>query len=245
MRRAAAEFARNCLHLLYPETCLVCSGRTREPAGLRHGMCSACAGAVTTDPLPSCPWCAKSVGPYSDTTNGCLECRGTALGFERAFRLGPYDGPLRTAVLRVKHLSGEGLAEHLGQVFAELRGHLLRAEGIDLVVPVPLHWWRKWVRGYNQAEAVARQLAAGLGVGFAARWLKRVKWTPQQVQPTREARRDNVKGAFRPARGAKFAGKTVLLVDDVMTTGSTLGESARAVSAAGAERVLVAVLARK
>ncbi len=208
-------------------------------------MCNGCKVAVTTDPFPACPRCAHTVGPHTDTTHGCTECRGTALGFDQAFRLGPYDEPLRTAILRTKSLAGEGLADLLGRTFAECRGDAIRAAGIDLVAPVPLHWWRKWTRGYNQSEAVARELAAGLGLAFAPRLLRRVRWTPQQVQPTREARRENVKGAFRTTRRARVIGRTVLLVDDVMTTGSTLGEAARTVRAAGADRVVVAVLARK
>jgi len=208
-------------------------------------VCNGCATAVTTDPFPACPWCAQTVGPHTDTTEGCAECRGTALGFEKAIRLGPYAGKLRDAVLRMKFLAGEGLADLLGRAFAEVRGDTLRTAGIDLVAPVPLHWWRKWTRGYNQSEAVSRELAAGLGAAVASNLLRRVRWTTQQVQPTREARRENVKGAFRVRTGARVLGKTVLLVDDVMTTGSTLGEAARTLCAAGADRVVVAVLARR
>jgi len=174
-----------------------------------------------------------------------MACRDAALGFDSAFRLGPYDGKLRDAVLRTKFLPGEGLADLLGRMFAETKADAIRAAEIDLVASVPLHWWRKWVRGYNQAEAIARELAAGLSVPFVPRLLRRVKYTPQQVQPTREARRENVKGAFRVSRGAKLAGKSILLVDDVMTTGSTLGEVARVLKAAGAARVVAAVLARR
>jgi len=197
------------------------------------------------DPFPACPSCAQTIGPHTDTTDGCAECRGTAHAFESALRLGPYAGKLRDAVLRMKFLAGEGLADLAGRMFAEARGESLKAAEIDLVTPVPLHWWRKWGRGYNQAEAVARELAAALQVPFASRLLRRVRWTPQQVQPTRDARRENVKGAFRVGRGARLTGKAVLLVDDVMTTGSTLSEAARMLRNAGADRVVVAVLARR
>ena len=90
-----------------------------------------------------------------------------------------------------------------------------------------------------------RELADGLKVAFVPHLLRRVRWTTQQVQPTRAARRENMKGAFRVRSGARIAGKTILLTDDVMTTGSTLGEAARALRDAGAARVAVAVLARK
>ena len=245
MRRAVAEVARNLVRLVYPNMCLVCDAPEGDAGAYRHGLCNDCRAAVTTDPFDACSWCAQTVGPHTDTTHGCAECRGTALGFERAFRLGPYGEKLRTAVLRTKFLAGEGLADLLGRMFAECRGEAIRATAIDLVVPVPLHWWRKWTRGYNQSEAFGRELASGLKLPFVPRLLRRVRWTPQQVQPTREARRENVKGAFRVARGARLAGKTVLLTDDVMTTGSTVGEAARVLRAAGADRVIVAVLARK
>ncbi len=246
MRQAAAEFVRNVVRLLYPKPCLICAapeGEATEP--FRHGLCIECYRSVTQDPFPACPRCAQTIGPHTDTEHGCAECHGAPLGFDRALRLGPYTGKLRDAVLRTKLLAGEGLADLLGRAFAECRGTALGAAEIDLVVPVPLHWWRKWTRGYNQSEAIARELAAGLNVPLAPRVLRRVKWTTQQVQPTRAARRENVKGAFRVSRGARLGAKTVLLVDDVMTTGSTLGEAARALRDAGADRVVVAVLARK
>jgi ComF family protein len=245
MRRTVAEFLHNALDLIYPHACLVCDAPESGATALRHGLCNECHRAVTADPLPVCPWCAQTVGPHTDTSGGCPECRGTALGFDGAFRLGPYDGKLRDAVLRMKVLAGEGLADLLGRTFAECRGEAIRTAGVDLVTPVPLHWWRKWQRGYNQSEAVARELAAGIGAEFAPKLLRRVRWTPKQSQSTREARRENVKGAFRASRSANIAGKTVLLVDDVMTTGSTLGEAARTLRAAGAGRVVAAVLARR
>ena len=245
MRRAATEFVRNALGWIYPSACLICDAPERAESAFRHGVCTNCHAAVTTDPFPVCPWCAQTVGPHTDTTDGCAECRGAALGFERAFRLGPYGGKLRDAVLRTKFLGGEGLADLLGRMFAESRGDVIRVTGIGLVAPVPLHWWRKWTRGYNQSEAVGRELAAGLGAEFVPNLLRRVRWTTQQVQPTREARRENVKGAFRVRRSARLVGKTVLLVDDVMTTGSTLGEAARTLRTGGADRVVVAILARR
>jgi ComF family protein len=245
MRRAVAAFVRSVGEWVYPNLCLVCDKREPETEPFRHGLCKSCYTAVTTDPFGACPRCAQTIGPHTDTAHGCAGCRGTALGFDAAYRLGPYREQLRDAVLRTKVLAGEGLADLLGRLFAEHRGDVLRAAGIDLVAPVPLHWWRKWARGYNQAEAVARELAAGLELSFVPNLLSRVRWTPQQVQPTREARRENVKGAFRVHRRARVAARTVLLVDDVMTTGSTLGEAARVLRAAGADRVVAAVLARK
>ena len=101
------------------------------------------------------------------------------------------------------------------------------------------------MRGYNQAAAVGREVAHGLGVKFAPNILRRVRHTPQQLQPSRAARKENVRGAFEVDRRASFGTGTVLLVDDVLTTGSTVGEAARTLRAAGAAQVMVAVLARR
>lgn len=243
MRGAITEFVRAAMGWAFPSACLVCD--TPEGAlAQQHGLCADCHAAITTDPYPSCPRCAQTVGPYADVTEGCSECRHQSFAFDRAFRLGEYAGRLSDAVLRMKFLNGEGLADQLGRVFAQQRGSELRTCGFDLVAPVPLHWWRRWQRGYNQSEAVARELARGIGLPFA-RLLRRVRATPQQGQPSRTARRANVKGAFRPERRAILSGKTVLLVDDVMTTGSTLHEAARVLLNGGAVSVAVAVVARR
>jgi len=132
----------------------------------------------------------------------------------------------------------------LGRIQAERKADVLQAAGVQAVVPVPLHWRRRWARGYNQAEAVARELATSLGVPLGAGWLRRVKPASQHAQPSASAREANIRGAFRCRPRASLTGRTVLLVDDVMTTGSTVGEAARMLRQAGAGRVVVAVLAR-
>jgi ComF family protein len=115
---------------------------------------------------------------------------------------------------------------------------------VEVVVPVPLYWLRRLTRGYNQSAAVAGGVARVLGLPCRPRWLRRVRNTPKQVGQSLAARQENVRGAFRARRRAPLAGRSVLLVDDVMTTGATLGEAARALRAAGAARVAVAALAR-
>jgi predicted amidophosphoribosyltransferase len=107
----------------------------------------------------------------------------------------------------------------------------------------PLLWRRRWWRGYNQSESLARPLAARLGIPCRPSWLRRVRHTPEQKGQNVGAKLENVRGAFR-ARGSGLVGRCVLLVDDVLTTGATAGEAARALRQAGARRVVVAVLAR-
>jgi ComF family protein len=243
--RALTDFLSGVSRLLVPNACLVCDTAEADGADFRHGLCDDCHRAVTDDPHPACPWCAATVGPHADTADGCLACRGRGFAYDAAVRLGPYDGRLRDAVLRMKSASGEGLAEMMGRVLADAAGDRLRAEGVGLVVPVPLHWRRRWARGYDQAAALGRELAAALGVPFGPRALRRVRHVAQHGQPSASARRENMKGVFAANPGASLAGRTVLLVDDVMTTGATAAEAARVLRAAGAGRVAVAVLARR
>lgn len=242
--RLLRDLARGFANLLYPNSCLVCAAPEQDAAPFRHGLCAACFAAITTDPHETCPRCAATVGPHTDTSSGCTTCRGHAFAFASAFRLGRYDGTLRDAVLHTKSSAGEPLAELLGRVLAESRGAALLAAGVEVVVPVPLHWVRRWRRGYNQAEAIGRELAAALGLPHDAGVLRRVKPTAQHAQPSAAARRENIRGAFVAKRPASVAGRTVLLVDDVMTTGSTAAEAARVLREAGAARVVVAVLGR-
>jgi ComF family protein len=198
--------------------------------------------SLTVDPHQQCPRCAGNVGPFAQVADGCPHCRHMSFPFDAVVRLGPYGGRLREAILRMKHAAGEGLAELVGEMWAESIGARLRVLGADVVVPVPLHWRRRWRRGYNQSEALARPLATRLGIPCRPSALRRVRNTPQQTSQTAATRLDNVRNAFR-ARGG-LAGRTVLLVDDVMTTGSTVAEATRALRRAGVRRVVVAVLAR-
>ncbi len=235
------DLARGAAQLLYPGLCHLC-GRPLPP-GTDH-FCPACRTELTTDRHLRCPRCAAPVGPFVPCDDGCTGCRKRGLAFERAACLGPYEGALRAAVLRLKRRSGEGLAELLGELWADHAGERLRGLGAEAAVPVPLHRWRRWARGYNQSAAVAQGLASRLRLAWAPGCLVRIRHTPRQTAQSAAARRENVRGAFRARPGPALAGRAVLLIDDVMTTGSTADEAARALRAAGAGRVVVAVLAR-
>ena len=115
---------------------------------------------------------------------------------------------------------------------------------LELVVPLPRHWWRRLERGYNQSTALARGLTDRLGLPSPVSCLRRIRHTATQTRLSATARHANVRGAFRAALPHHLQGKAVLLVDDVMTTGSTASEAARALRDAGAGSVIVAVLAR-
>ena len=140
---------------------------------------------------------------------------------------------------------GAPLAEELGGLLAQVRMESLSTRRPDVVVPVPLHWWRRLGRGYNQSETVARTLAESLGLPCRPTWLVRTRPTSSQVAQSAAARWENVRGAFRARRGVTVRDARILLVDDVLTTGATADAAATALRQAGAAQVVVAVLARR
>ncbi len=234
IRAMAAELD----NLIFPPTCLLCD-EPFIPDGSPESFCPACRDTLFRDSFDSCPRCAGTIGPHTDVSEGCPRCRKLVFHFDRAVRLGPYDGLIRDAVLKVKHLEGESLAESIGRVWATHEG--MRSIDCDVVVPVPLHWKRRIKRGYNQSEAIARGLSVVLSRPLLRSWLRRTRSAPMQKGFGKAERTDNVRRAFtaRPMRQSL----RVLLIDDVLTTGATASEAARVLKASGAAQVTVAVIA--
>jgi ComF family protein len=237
----ARRLANGLMHLVYPGICPVCDRAIDIEEKL---PCASCRAALVADAHEACPRCGSTVGPFANVEGGCVICREVTLHFERVIRMGPYEGLLRDVILRMKHAQGEVLAELVGQLWFDKIGPTLKQFAIDQVVPVPLHWWRYWRRGYNQSAVLARVLARGLGVPLKKRCLRRVRATPSQTEQTPAGRWQNMRGAFWARASSDLRGKTILLVDDVLTTGSTCSEAARALRQAGATRVIVAVVAK-
>ena len=224
--------------LVFPWECPVCGGE----AGASP-FCADCRSKLLAPATAVCPRCAMPVGPFAEVGRGCSDCRGKSLGFDHAIALGPYDGPIRDLCLSLKHETNAWLAPWLADVLVEARPEL-KAEPADTwVVPVPLHWKKHWQRGYNQAEALARGLAGRLSLRFRQP-LRRLTATPPLALLGRTERARLLRGAFRARPWKSLEGRTVLLVDDILTSGATSGAAARALKRAGAARVVVVVAAR-
>lgn len=165
-------------------------------------------------------------------------CRTGARGFDEAFCYGAYEGTLRKLI----HLFKYGGMRALDKPLA---GFLVRAlpreRRFDAVIPVPLHWRRRWQRGFNQSELLARIIARKRSIPLL-KALRRTSATRAQAGLSNAQRRDNVAGVFGARR--RLSGMRVLLIDDVMTTGATLGSCARVLKRAGAKSVVVLSLAR-
>lgn len=229
--------------LVFPWCCPVCGAE-----GFDRPVCDLCWDGLleqsTQSTVSACPRCALPAGPFADLRTGCATCRDHSLGFDAAFAVGGYEGDLRDLCLRIKHEGNAWLAPWLGELLVDARGtamsHLTRDA---LIVPVPLHWWRRWQRGYNQAEALALGLARRLELPVYQP-LRRVVATERLARKGRTARADMMHGVFQARPSRYLTGRTILLVDDILTTGATCGDAARALKKAGAARVVVVVIAR-
>jgi ComF family protein len=164
-------------------------------------------------------------------------------GYDAAYCFGAYEGVLRQLIHLYKYGRVKTLARPLGGLLAAA---LPRDDRFDLVTPVPLHWRRQWQRGFNQSDLLAREIARRCGIP-AVSTLRRVRATAAQAGLSNTGRRRNVSAAFqdRTGRGAaQIAGKRILLIDDVMTTGSTAAACAFALKRGGAGRVTLLTVAR-
>ena len=229
--------------LVFPWSCAICGEEGSDDALCRSCRCRLLEQA-TQAMSSACPRCALSAGPFADLRDGCAVCRDRALGFDKALALGPYDGDIRDLCLRLKRETNAWLAPCLSDLFVEAQRDAISELPRDAwIVPVPLHWWRRCRRGYNQAEALAHGLARRLNLPVHL-LLRRVVATEQLAHKGRTARVKIMRKAFKSRLSAQLVGRTVILVDDVLTTGATCGEAARALKAAGAAQVVVVVIAR-
>jgi ComF family protein len=161
-------------------------------------------------------------------------------GFDAAYTYGSYEGTLRKLIHLFKYERMEPLARSLAAWMVQT---LPRNERFDVIVPMPLHWRRKFARGFNQSEALAEEIGRRLNVRVR-RAVRRVKATPPQAGLTNAGRRASVQSAFAMRRGFSVQGQRVLIIDDVFTTGATAGACARVLKRAGAKYVAVAAVAR-
>jgi ComF family protein len=236
------DLARGIRQLVYPPICARCDELNSTAI---DDFCPNCTRALTDDPHFTCPRCLSTVGEHADVTDGCANCRNERFQFDSAFRLGPYDGILRDTILTMKLRNSEMLGDCVGRLWARHQADRFRALKVQVVIPVPLHWWRRLWRGHNQAEHLSAAVAAMLGAEHRPGWLRRIRPTPSQMTKTPAERRTNVRGAFGAARFSQLKGRSVLLIDDVLTTGSTASEAARVLRAAGAQPIHLAVLAHR
>lgn len=237
---AARDFIQGVASLVYPPTCTICSA----PVGSREYLCTDCEAKLSRIVLPFCAKCSEPFDGAITTTFSCANCSHRVLYFDAAISAYRSRGIARHVILNFKygqqihlrHLAGDWL-------IAALDDSRIRGRKFDAIVPVPLHPARQRERSFNQAMLLAERAGQHLGAPVRP-VLQRVRFTTTQTAFDRAERIQNLRHAFRLRKNADVRRLDVLLIDDVLTTGSTLSECARVLKENGARAVYAATAAR-
>lgn len=242
LRARAAGLARLAELLVFPSFCRLC----REPLD-RAGekiVCSACLEKLGPRRGPVCPVCGRFLQGGSDD-HLCARCLGQAPAFSRHRSCGVYGGILKDVILLFKYRRGAPLSRPLARYAEDCLG----SDGplwqdAEALVPVPLHPARRRERGFNQARLLARDLAALRGLDVITGALIKTRNVPAQAGLRAAEREKNVRGVYAVRRPDRVRGRTLVLIDDVTTTGATVRECARVLAEAGARDVRAITLAQ-
>ncbi len=234
-------FSSTLFNLVFPDQCRICEQPLRGIS--RIPVCETC--LRLPQPLQAAFFCRACRTPFIDSgpldENGlCIFCRESQVNFDAVYSFGGYEGALRQLI----HLFKYGKIETLALPLSRL---LLRAlpleQRFDVIIAVPMHWRKRWERGFNQAELLARPLARRCGLKLSHN-LRRRRYTKSQAALTEAERSHNLENSFRVRHPEQIAGRRVLLIDDVFTTGATLRAAAATLKGAGATRVSALTVAR-
>jgi ComF family protein len=238
-RNAWRLTAKLALDIALPTLCVSC----REPVD-GEGVCAGCWAKLSFIAPPFCPRLGIPFVYDPGPEMLSMEAIANPPAYARARAAVRYDDVARTLVHALKYQDRTDLAPAMGRWMARAGCELL--EQADVLVPVPLHWKRAWGRRYNQSGALARIIEQQSGVKLSTEALKRIRPTQQQIGLSRPQRASNVQGAFKVAaeRQSEIAGRRVVLIDDVLTSGATLDACARALLRARAASVDALVFAR-
>lgn len=242
LRTRAAAAAKLVELLLFPSFCRLCGALLDEPG--ETVVCRECLARLTPRLGPLCPCCGRFLEGAAEGHH-CRRCLERPPDFTLHRSCGAYDGELKDIVLLLKYRRFAVLSRALA-AFAETC--LAPEEGLwheaDAFVPVPLHRARERERGFNQSRLIARALARGRGFDLLDRCLVKIRNVPPQTSLEAGDREKNVRNAYAVKDSCKIAGKTLILVDDVFTTGATLRECSRTLVEAGAREVRALTIAQ-
>ena len=226
---------------IFPDDCRVCGQALRAVS--RIPVCVRC--LADPQPLVAEYFCSSCRTPFVnafplDESGRCTLCRLGLAGFDDVYTYGSYEGSLRKLIHLFKYERIHTLAKPLSRFAAQV---LPREKTFDAIIPMPLHWRRRWERGFNQSALLAQEIGRLWNVPVK-KVVRRTKRTAPQAGLTNAKRRANVAGAFVAKKGMRLDDARVLLVDDVLTTGATAAACARALKRAGAKHVALLAIAR-
>jgi ComF family protein len=242
MNTALQEWFGATLAFVYPEVCQICDQERAAPA--EGFVCARCRDQVKFIRPPFCERCGLPYEGDITTKFECTNCREMELAFRSARAAAAASGPVLEAIHRYKYQRALWFEPFLAGLLVSEAGPELRREPWDWIVPVPLHPAKEREREFNQAERLAVRLGAAIGIPVKTKLLRRIAATPTQTLLTRDRRAANMRNAFALRPGQKPAGRRIVLVDDVFTTGATTSACARALRKAGAGDICVWTVAR-
>jgi len=242
----AVVVAQRLFAALFPSDCRLCGVPLENIS--RLPVCRSCLLAITPISAETCDVCGDTLGhPQREAASECLSCQEQKPYFARAAAYGSYDGGLRELIHLLKYDRVEPAAGALGRMLVEAIQKLRLSSESLVVVTVPLYAGKRRERGFNQTELIAQKALRGFPgnrLELSTDVIERIRSTVSQIGLTRPQRVENLRGAFRVKHLSRVKGRDVLLVDDVMTTGTTASECARVLRRAGAQNVWVATVAR-
>lgn len=229
------------LSAFFPDNCRVCETPLRDVA--RYPVCASCVQAV--QPIEADYCCAACHTPFVsrhplDDAGLCALCRNGFQSFDSAYSYGFYEGRLQKLIHLFKY---QGIYPLAAPLTAFLMKALPRQQRFDAIVPMPMHWWKRWQRGFNQSLLLAQALSRRTAIPVVPAVSRSRKARPQAGLSDHE-RRANVRGAFTVAKPESIRGRHLLLIDDVLTTGATASACAAALKKGGAASVTVLTVAR-
>lgn len=207
-------------------------------------LCSKCIAETFTPRRSGCQRCGLLGVRYDSENHNCVACRDRKLAFRRVLSLGEYEGSLQAAIVKMKSEGGQQLAFAAGRRLAELASSADRIGQVDLLACIPKYWLKRLATGVNSAETIMSGLGKQAKLYGARDLLVCERRIEKQSLLSPEQRRRNVRRAWSVTPDYDIRDKHVLLVDDIMTTGATAHEAAKALRSAGAREVSVAVIGR-
>ena len=232
------------IDLIYPPRCHICQTFRQKDSNNTGQICQTCLDEFTEIKSPLCPVCRRPFDSISEEDHLCEDCLRKRPSYDALGAPYLYEGKIMDGVHQLKYSGKKQLADSLGMLLGSFSLSWLPESAEGIIMPVPLHPKKLRQRKFNQSLLLARSIKPSLEMELDYLSLRRTRHTQPQTGLKKDERRKNVRKAFELNGTVHLKGKTIVLIDDVATTGSTVNECARVLKKAGVEKVYCLVLAR-
>jgi len=234
------KFLNNLINIIYPTKCLVCKKSISSSSAKKY-ICDLCWDNIKKNTPPFCKYCCRHI--ENETYAVCKECRNKTFYFEQAFSACIYEGAIKELIHQFKYDDKDYLGKNLAELLIEfINTYRIPLKGFDFVIPIPLHPVKFRQREYNPALILAQHISQVFNLKVLNNVLHKIRNTVSQTKLDTQSRWKNVSNSFR-VTSQIIKDKSIILVDDILTTGATASEAARVLKLAGAKNITVLVLA--